>query len=432
MFSPLRRRAFAILIGGYALSAVGDGMAVVAVSWLAISISHGHDTGLVVGGAIAAYYLPGVAAWLVLGRFFAGWDGRKLVLAEALLRAAALGIVAVLAAWGRLDPSLYIALLGVSSLFGLLGISGDLTAVVELLPVEEQLAGNSLVTLSSFGASIVGPALAGLVIATAGAAAAIGADAASFAFLVVAAAASRRFQPPPPEAPTAGGGVRSTFRALRGIPSVVGITALCVFFFGVYGPVEVALPVYVASVLHAGAGTYAGFWTLFSIGATVGALGASKLERFGAWRVVAVSVIAWGVCLVPLGFVVSVPVGFGALAAGGLSYGPFLPFKRAIIQRDTPPGSLAAVGAASAMFTVPSAPLGTALGGPLVAAVGARATLAGSGIVTIGVGALAVLVLAGRRRRRAAVAGPAAAGEAAGAGAGGQRTNGTSILVERL
>lgn len=181
MFTPLRRRAFAILIGGYALSALGDGMAVVAVSWLAISISHGHDTGLVVGGAIAAYYLPGVAAWLVLGRFFAGWDGRKLVLAEAALRAAALGAVAVLAAWGRLDPALYIALLGVSSLFGLLGISGDLTAVVELLPAGEQLAGNSLVTLSSFGASIVGPALAGGVIAGAGPAAAIGADAASFA-----------------------------------------------------------------------------------------------------------------------------------------------------------------------------------------------------------------------------------------------------------
>jgi hypothetical protein len=74
--APLRNRAFCVLIGGYALSAVGDGMAMVAVSWLAISVAQGHDTGLIVGGAVAAYTLPGVAAWLVLGRYFAGWDGR--------------------------------------------------------------------------------------------------------------------------------------------------------------------------------------------------------------------------------------------------------------------------------------------------------------------------------------------------------------------
>ncbi|MBO0687024.1 MAG: hypothetical protein J2P45_28065, partial [Candidatus Dormibacteraeota bacterium] len=202
-----------------------------------------------------------------------------------------------------------------------------------------------------------------------------------------------RFQPPPPEPAGAGGGLRA-IRSLAGLPSVVGITALCVVFFGVYGPVEVALPVYVASVLHAGAGVLGGFWTLFAIGAALGAFAASWVERLGVWRVVVLSVLGWGACLVPLGPVASVPVGLGALAAGGLCYGPFLPFKRAIIQRGTPASSLTAVGAASAMFTVPAAPLGTALGGPLVAAIGAGATLTASGLVTVAVAVIAVIVLA--------------------------------------
>ena len=398
--APLRYRAFSMLIGGYALSAVGDGMAMVAISWLALSIAHGRDTGLLVGGAVAAYSLPGAAAWLVLGRFFVGWDGRKLVVAEAFLRAAALGVVAALAWSGLLDPLLYIVLLGVSSLFGLLGVSGDLAAVVELLPEPEHLAGNSLVTMASFGATIVGPALAGGVIAAAGAATAVALDAASFVLLVIAAAASRRFQPPPPEPPDARSGVRATLRSLVGLPSVVGITALSVVFFAVYGPVEVALPVYVASVLHAGASVLGGYWACSAVGAALGALGTSQIERLGIWRVVVLSVLGWGACLVPLGLVESTAVGFGALAAGGLCYGPFLPLKRWIIQRDSPSGSLTAVGAASAMFTVPAAPIGTAVGGPLVAAIGARATLTGSGLVTVAVAGVAAVVLLGRGVRR--------------------------------
>jgi MFS family permease len=402
---PLRRKAFGILIGGYALSAVGDGMAMVAVPWLAISVAGGQDTGLIVGGAVAAYYLPGVAAWLLLGRFFAGWDGRKLVLAEAVLRAGALGAVAELAWAGALGPMLYIALLGVSSLFGLLGAAGDLAAVVELLPDDEQLAGNALVTMAGYGASIIGPAIAGGVIAVAGASSAIGVDAASFLLLAGAAVVSRRFQPPPPEPPTTHAGVLATLRSLATLPSVLGITALCVFFFGVYGPVEVALPVYVADDLGAGAGVLGGFWTLFSIGAILGALAASQIERFGIWRVVVGSVLGWGICLVPLGFADSAVVGFVALAVGGLAYGPFVPLKRAIIQRDTPAANLTAVAAATGVFTVLASPLGTAVGGPLVAAVGARATLTGSGVLTIVIAGVAAVVLVVRRKKLSESAG---------------------------
>ncbi len=399
VLAPLRSRAFATLFAGYAFSAVGDGMAVVAVSWLAISLSRGRDTGLLVGAAVAAYTIPGVLAWLVLGRAVSGWDGRKLVLADALLRAAGLGLIAGLALAGLLPEAGYVVLLGVSSLFGLLGVSGDLASVAELLPATQHLAGNSLVTVASFGAAIVGPALAGGVIAIAGPGTALAADAASFALLALAVLASRRFQPPPSR-PASQQSTRAALRALRRQPAVLGITVLCVVFFGVYGPVEVALPVYVSSVLHAGAGVLGGLWTVFSIGATAGALGASWVERAGIWRVVVLVVAGWGACLIPFGFTDSLVAGFAALAAGGLVYGPFLPLKGTIIQRESPPGSVAAIAAASAVFTVSASPLGTALGGPLVSAIGPSATLLASGLVTVTAAAVATLVLAARRHRR--------------------------------
>lgn len=399
VWAPLRSTAFASLFAGYTVSALGNGMSAVAISWLAIELAHGHDPGLLVGAAVAAFTLPGVLAALAAGRVLRRLDPRLLVLAEALLRAAALGAIAGLALVGSLSPVLYVVLLGVSSLFGVLGLAGDLAATAELLPPEMHLAANSLNTVASFAAMIAGPAVAGGIIAAAGPGVVVAVDAASYALLAVAVVASRRFQPPPASNYMGATGVGSGLRALRRLPAAGAITALSVVFFGLYGPVEVALPVYVSSVLRAGAGVLGGYWTVFSIGATLGALGATAVQRVGLWRVAIVVMAAWGACLVPFGFVTSVAVGFIALGVGGLVYGPFLPLKRTIIQRAAPPAALAQVGAASGMFTVTASPVGTALGGPLVATLGASLTLALSGIATIAT-ALAAAGLLWHYRRR--------------------------------
>lgn len=399
VWTALRSPSFAALFYGYAASAIGDGMSAVAISWLAIVLAHGHNTGLLVGAAVAAYTLPGVVAGMGLGRVLARWDPRSLILAEAVLRAVSLGLIAAAATVGALTPVGYVVLLGVSSLLGLLGVTGALTSVTELLPEAQHVAGNSLITVASFAATIAGPALAGVVITVAGPGVAIGVDAASYAVLVLAVVISRRLQPPP----LSTGEGRTMLAALRDIahqPAVLGITVLCVAFFFLYGPVEVALPVYVSQTLHAGPGVLGGYWTLFACGATVGATGAAWAQRFGLWKVAVAVMAGWGAALVPFGMVSSVVVGFATLAVGGLVYGPFLPLVRTIIQRYSPPGSLTALAAASGILTVPASPIGTALGGPLVAALGPGPTLLASGLTTIAAAAVAAAVLLVRRRRQ--------------------------------
>lgn len=397
--AALRFGPFATVFAGYTVSALGDGMAFVAIPWLAISLAHGHNTGLLVGGAVAAYTLPGVVAGFGLGWVFSRWDGRLLILVEAVLRAAALGVVAGMALAGLLGASTYVALLGVSSLLGLAATTGELTSVTELLPPDQHVAGNSLLTVTSFATTMIGPALAGALIVVVGPAAVIGIDAGSYVALIAAAALSRRLRPPPS---VPGGEHQSMVSALRALarqPAVLGISLLCMAFFSLYGPVEVALPLYVSERLHASAAVLGGYWTAFAVGATIGALGASLVGRFGLWKVAILSMMGWGACLVPFGFIDSAVVGFVALAVGGLLYGPFLPLQRAVIQRHSPPGKLAALGAASAMLTVPASPLGTALGGPLVAAIGPSTTLLVSGLATVGAAVVAALVFAAAQRR---------------------------------
>jgi MFS family permease len=401
LWKPFRYPGFTALFLGYSVSAFGNGMSTVTIAWLAIQLSHGHGTGLLVGEAVAAYTFPGVLVALGASRVLGRLDPRLILLLEASLRAAALGLIGVFALTGVLSPLLYIALLASSSLWSVLGLAGDLAATAELLPPELHVAANSLNSVASFSASVVGPAVAGIIISAAGSGVVFAIDAATYVVLAVAVMVSRRYQPRLPTVNSEIIGIRDGLRALRRFPAIGAITLLCVMFFGLYGPVEVALPVYVTSVLHASAGVLGGYWTVFSLGAIFGALGATSIHRFGLWRVSIVVVAAWGVCLIPFGFIASVAVGFIAMSVGGLVYGPFLPLKRTIIQRAAPPGLLTQVATASGVFTVAAAPIGTALGGPLVATLGAQQTLAFSGLATVITAVVAGAALVVYRKRTA-------------------------------
>ena len=64
----------------------------------------------------------------------------------------------------------------------------------------------------------------------------------------------------------------------------------------------------------------------------------------------------------------------------------------AIFQDASPPSALAALLAARGSLLIVASPLGTALGGPLVAALGARGTLLASALVSVALGGAAVLL----------------------------------------
>jgi F0F1-type ATP synthase membrane subunit c/vacuolar-type H+-ATPase subunit K len=103
-----------------------------------------------------------------------------------------------------------------------------------------------------------------------------------------------------------------------------------VFFF-LYGPVEDALPVYVAHGLHAGAGLLGAYWASFGVGALVSALVTGTLRNHDIRRVTVLIVAGWGACLLPFAFAPA-RVTLVCFAAGGLIYGPFIPLTYALLQ----------------------------------------------------------------------------------------------------
>jgi hypothetical protein len=402
-------------------------MSAVAIAWLALKLAPPGSRGLWVGAAVAAYSLPGAAGAVVLRRWLRGRGGARLVFVNAALRALALGLIGGLAVAGALDPVGYVALLGVSSLLSAWGVAGKYTLIADLLPAEHRIAGNSLFGLADQLSLMIGPALAGVVTALTGPAVVITADAASWVVLAISyarvapLAARLAASPPPAPAPTVLPGPSATppppvasasadaggWAVIRSSPVLPGLMAMSFVFYLLYGPMEVALPVHVASDLHGSAALLGTFWAVFGVGAVIGELSAPFLRRWPVWPIMTGIVIGWGLAIVPLGLTTPLWAGLAAFFAGAVIWGPWMSLSMAVLQDASPPGALAQVIAARSSLLILAAPLGTALGGPIVAALGARGTLLASAVATIVLGLVAAAVLLLLRRSRQ----PAAVGE---------------------
>jgi MFS family permease len=393
----LANRVFRQLIVGFGVSYLGDGMSFVAVAWLAIELAPHATAGLWVGGAVAAYTLPGVVGALVLGRRLRRVSARRLLLADNVVRGVFLGAIPLVWLAGLLTLPLYVLLLAASSLLHAWGNAGRYTLLAELLPDDQRLTANTLVSSLDFAAMIAGPAIAGVLVTYVSSAFVLGLDALSYVFLAVLVARLRL-----PESGHVSLVDRTAARGglalLRSHPELLGLLTLTWFFNLLYGPVEVALPLHVTRDLHA-PGTLLGlYWMLFGVGAVLGALAVGALRQLPLWPVTVAIVIGWGLLLLPFGFDVPTGLTVACFALGGAVYGPFVALSVTLMQAKSPPRHLAAMLAARSAVLLTASPIGTALGGPLTAALGPRATLGGSGLATVLLGAIACVLLLARRR----------------------------------
>jgi predicted MFS family arabinose efflux permease len=315
------------------------------------------------------------------------------------VRSVFLGAIPLVWLAGLLTPPLYVVLLAVSSLLHAWGSAGRYTLLAELMPDEQRLAANTLVSSLNFSATIAGPAIAGVLVTHVSAALVLGLDAVSYLFLAVVVVSIRL-----PESghvsPVDRAAARGGLALLRSHPELPGLLTLTWFFNLLYGPVEVALPLYVTDELNA-PGTLLGlYWMLFGIGAVLGGLALGALQQLPLWPVTITIVVGWGLSLLPFGLGVPTAVTVACFTLGGAIYGPFEALSVTLMQAKAAPEHLAAMLAARSAVLLTASPLGTALGGPLTTALGPRATLGGSGLATVALGAVACVLLLARRMHR--------------------------------
>lgn len=394
----LRQREFRLFLTGRVASRLGSTIAPIAISF---AILEHHGTASQVGTVLAAQSVPLVIFLLIGGGLADRWGRRRAMVAADVLRAVAQGALASWLLLGR-PPLWAFALAEAVVGFGMALFGPATTGLVpELVTNQEQLQqANSLHGLTTSLSAVVGPAIAGLIVAATNPGIAVAVDAATY--LLSGLLLGALHIPAKPSAPAI-----SFFSQLRG-----GWTAFrtrtwlwlivlqyAVFHLVVLAPFTV-LGVVVAKTSLGGAPAWGTILAALGLGSVVGSVVVLHMRPRRPLLVATSTGAAWVAPLFLLG--VSAPlwaIGFGAFLAG-CAFGIFGPLWDTTLQREIPPNVLSSVSSYDYLGSVALLPLGYAIAGPLSGVIGIKPLLLLAGIWML-VSSLAVLAVPVVRRLEA-------------------------------
>jgi len=382
----LHERNFRLYFLGQLTSAVGTGMTPVALAFAVLALPHGSASD--VGAVLAAETVPLVVFLLVGGVAGDRLGRRRVMLGADVLRAAAqtaLGSWILFGhppLWGFLVLS---ALVGTGTAFFVPALTG---LIPQIVSPERLRQANALNGLSFSIGGIVGPAVAGVVVATASPGWAILADALSYA-VSVASLAALRMGPAVPSAP------ESFLAQLRtGWSEFWGRTWLWSIVVGasMFNLMTMApyfvLGAVVAKQSLGGAAAWGTILGAQGAGAVLGGITMLRLHVKRPLVVGALSLLVWPFPMLALAYVAPVPVIAAGAFLGGASFAVFDTQWQTTMQREVPREVLSRVSAYDWFGSLVFLPLGYAIAGPVASVLGMRAVfVAGSAYMCVSVAA---------------------------------------------
>ena len=397
LLAPLRNRDFRLLWSGMCASLLGDGVFLVAIAWQVYALSNAPAALAVVGIAMT---VPTIVFLLIGGVVSDRIDRRRVMLAADVIRALAVGTMAILSLTGTIEVWHIVGLVAVYGA-GQAFFAPSFDAIVpDILPVSELAQANSLDHfVRPLALRLAGPALGGLMIDAVGVGAAFALDALSF--LVSAgcllAMASRQLAADPDRGSYLAD-LKVGFAFVRSHVWLWGtfVSAACAYLLFM-GPVEVLLPYLVKNELDASASDLG---AVFAAGG-IGSVGCAVVmgQRGLPSRDVTFMYLAWTLAtLAVMGYGLASSVWMlmlASLAFNGLeTLGTII--WATVKQRHVPAELLGRVSSFDWLISIGLLPLSFALTAPVSAAIGPQTTLVAAGalgaVVTV-----AALLLPGMR-----------------------------------
>lgn len=402
---PLAEPLFRLLWLARTTSALGTALVPVALAFALLQEldASASDLGLV----LAAFAVSRVAFTLVGGVWADRLERRRVMITCDLL-----GVVIELGVFGLLVTehmsvpafAASAALFGASSAFFGPASTG---LVAETVSGERLQQANALIGMSISGADIVGPALAGILVAVVGPSWVFAIDAATFAasaaFMLALRAAPRAVAVGQTFLADLAAGWRAvTARSWLWTSFIVfSLSNLANATFFVLGPV----------VFERELGGAANWGLALSLGAAGGLLGGGVALRLRPRRPLVVAFVVWvATAAPPLALIRPLPPVAVGLAAAASFAGVMLgnAIWEATLQRHVPGDMLARVSSYDWLVSLVFTPLGFALAGPTADAIGLDATLLATGTLAVACHLLVLLVPGVRNLRDAPETGAAA------------------------
>jgi MFS family permease len=289
-------RAFRFLWAGAFLSSVGTWIQDVALSWL---IHSRLGDPFYLGLRSFAQELPLIAFMLLGGAAADRIDRRLILLSSQSFQMAMAALLGVLYLSDRLG---IVAIVGIAFATGLMQSQSAPTyqAVITSLVPRERIANAVALNSLQFNLSrAIGPVIAGLLLAHAGAGWCFAANALSFVAVILAL---RTIELPPPavrRSESLSESLRAGLRHVAGEPRLRGATLLGGAASFLAFPLITYLPVIAGDVLRTGASGYSLLLTSVGIGAIVGALATARRGHApGRGRLMLLAFAAFGILTV--------------------------------------------------------------------------------------------------------------------------------------
>ena len=382
-FAALAVRNYRRLYAGQAVSLTGTWMQMTAQAWLVLSLTHSSTA---LGVVIALQTLPVLVLGPYGGVVADRMDKRKLMMIlqsamaiQALIR----GLLTITGAVRVWQIGVLAALLGLNNAFENPARQSFMIEIVGPGRLRNAVSLNSVLVNV---ARIVGPAVAGILIAAVGEGVCFLANGASFvAVLVSLATMDRSTLQPAPTASRQPGQLRQGLGYVRSTPDLA-IPLLMMALAGCLTyEFQVSLPVMASRGLHVGAQGFGFMTAAMGVGAVIGGLLIAARGRTGLTPL-ALSAAVLGTTLAVAAAAPSLGVELAALAfAGGASIS-FMSTGNSTLQLTAAPEMRGRVMSLWFVAFQGSTPIGGPIVGAVMAGLGARAGL--------GLGAVACVAVA--------------------------------------
>jgi MFS family permease len=383
-FSSLSNPNYRKYFFGQTTSLVGTWMQMTAQSWLVFTLTHSAtDIGFVVALQTLPVLLLGPYGGVVADRV----DKRRLmiVLQAAMgLQAAVLSVLALAHVVSYLDVCVLAIILGLNNAFE---NPSRQSFVLEMVGPKDLRNAVSLNSTMNNVARAVGPAIAGVIIASFGEGWCFALNALSFIAVVVSLMVMDR-STLSPSVPTvrAKGQLLDGFRYVAATPKLLyplimmGLVGMLAYEF------QVTLPIVAGHIFHGSAEVYGILTGSMGAGAIIGGLWTAAKGKTGTRAMVSAAIL-FGVFITFAALSPKLWVEILALALVGFGSVQFLAMTNSTLQLETDPQMRGRVMALWAVAFMGSTPIGGPLIGWITSQAGAR--------VGLGVGAASCFIAAG-------------------------------------
>jgi MFS family permease len=379
----LRSRNYRLFFAGQSVSLIGTWMTRLATSWLVYQLT---DSAFLLGltsfvGQIPAFFVAPIA-----GVWLDRWDRhRVLVITQVLAMIQSLAL-AILAFTGWINLWWIIGLALLQGLINAFDMPARQAFVIEMIEDRADL-GNAIALNSSMvnGAKLVGPAIAGVLVAVAGVGVCFLIDGLSY-IAVIASLMAMRVAPAKPRAAakSAVQELAEGWRYVAGSPAIRSILILLAVVSVTGMPYTVLMPVVAVDLLHGGAHTLGFLMAMSGVGALASAIGlALRRTVLGLGKRIAISAALFGGGLMVLGFSRSLTISLLLMVVTGFGVMQQMAASNTILQTIAADDKRGRVMSFYTLAILGMNPIGSLLAGGVAARVGVPVTMIGAGAICL-------------------------------------------------